>query len=226
MNILLESYVLTFGVFFTESIVYCIYRVYLSIKEEVILENFNLRMIKRSRKMQSNVPLLFNSLKFIVVLCFAEALHIDLEPSPMPISLGQNQSSKMLTDGRGGTQTLKICSCSIFVEMIHSLHPFTIIFGLAMLYLPIYIYLTTSITTITTMLHHSLVLLLNNRKTLVMPLNMSQIGLEFQIIANVLYYKRSYCQIRFERLVLRIIQTFVGSIIPKTGICVSIMLLV
>lgn len=50
--------------------------------------------------------------------------------------------------------------------------------------------------------------------------------MENQIITKVSYSKRSYGQIGFESLVLRIVKTFVGSVIPKTRVGVSIMFLI
>ena len=76
------------------------------------------------------------------------------------------------------------------------------------------------------MLEGSLVLLIHEGNTLIMPHYVGEIGLKLMVLAPVWDIEGRNSEIRFEGFIFSIIQSFIRSVIPKSRILVAIMAIV
>jgi hypothetical protein len=69
---------------------------------------------------------------------------------------------------------------------------------------------------------NSFILLIEEGDAVVVTHHMREIGLNHVVLAFVGEVEGSHCQIRLEGLVLSIIQSFIGGVIPKAGVFIAI----
>lgn len=182
-------------VFLAELVVQIVDGVYLPVEKNVVLEVLHLRGSVGTAEVQTHVTLLFDVLVLLVVFRLAETLHERLEPGPVPVGMGNHFFSHSLSDGLGRSRALKVSPGTIIIQIICTFDPFAIGVKLLVLDFSIDKDAAVRIPPKALVSKHTLVLLIEEGHTLVVPQDVGQIGLNDVALTSIGQVESSHSEV-------------------------------
>jgi hypothetical protein len=184
-----------FLVFLAELVVEIGDGVYLPVEENVVLEVFHRRGSVGTTEVQAHVALLFDVFVLLVVFGLAETLHERLEAGPVPVGMGNHLFSHSLRDGLGRSCALKISPGTIIIQIVCTLDPLAKGVKLFVLDFSIDKDAPIRIPPEALVSKHTLVLLIEERHTLVVSQNVGQIGLNDVALTSIGQVESSHSEV-------------------------------